>query len=91
VGSERLRKSPALTEHVKAMIAASPDSLRRKRDQALILLGFAGAFRRSELVVLDEDVEEVELGLRVLYAARRPTKKERDRWLQSCAVLPPAL
>jgi hypothetical protein len=32
----------------------------------LILLGFAGAFRRSELVALDEDVEEVELGLRVL-------------------------
>jgi site-specific recombinase XerD len=67
VGSAKVRKAPALAEHVKAMIAASPDSLRGKRDRALVLLGFAGAFRRSELVALDvEDVEEVELGLRVL-------------------------
>jgi site-specific recombinase XerD len=67
VGSDRVRKAPALAEHVKAMCAASPDTLRGKRDRALVLLGFAGAFRRSELVALDvEDVEEVELGLRVL-------------------------
>ena len=67
VGSDRVRKAPALAEHIKAMVAASPDSLRGRRDRALILLGFAGAFRRSELVALDvTDLEEVELGLRVL-------------------------
>jgi integrase len=36
------------------------------RDRALLLLGFAGAFRRSELVALDrEDIEETNDGLRV--------------------------
>ena len=48
------------------MVAASPDTLRGKRDRALVLLGFAGALRRSELVGLDlADIEEVELGLLV--------------------------
>lgn len=66
VGSAKVRKTPALAEHVKAMAVASPNSLRGKRDRALILLGFAGAFRRSELVALDiADVEESELGILV--------------------------
>jgi site-specific recombinase XerD len=76
VGSDRVRKAPALAERVKAMVAASPESLRGKRDRALVLLGFAGAFRRSELVALDvEDVEEVELGLRV-FIRRSKTDQE---------------
>jgi len=67
VGSAKVRKAPALAEDIKAMIAASPDTLGGKRDRALVLLGFAGAFRRSELVALDvADIEEVELGLRVV-------------------------
>jgi len=53
VGSAKVRKAPALADDIKAMVAASPDSLRGKRDRALVLLGFAGAFRRSELVALD--------------------------------------
>ncbi|WP_271568447.1 hypothetical protein [Bradyrhizobium sp. CCBAU 11386] len=55
-----------MAEYIKAMIAVSPDTLRGKRDRALVLLGFAGALRRSELVGLDvSDIEEVELGLLV--------------------------
>jgi integrase len=62
MGSAKLRKAPALAEHIKAMVAASPESLRGKRDRALVLLGFAGAFRRSELVALDvEDVSTTRL------------------------------
>jgi integrase len=34
------------------MVAATPESLLGARDRALLLLGFAGAFRRSELVAL---------------------------------------
>ena len=38
---------------------AAPAGLKGLRDRALLLLGFAGAFRRSELVALDvADVEE---------------------------------
>jgi integrase len=41
-------------------------TLRGQRDRSLLLLGFAGAFRRAELVALTvADLEEVTLGLRV--------------------------
>lgn len=35
------------------MIATLPDNLFGLRDAALLLVGFAGAFRRSELVSLN--------------------------------------
>jgi site-specific recombinase XerD len=76
VGAAKVRKSPALANRVKAMAAASPDTLAGKRDRALILLGFAGALRRSELVALDlADIEESEAGLRVTI---RQSKTDQD-------------
>ena len=49
------------------MAALAPDRLTGLRDRALLLLGFAGAFRRSELVALDvADIEETETGLLVM-------------------------
>jgi integrase len=48
------------------MVEALPDSIKGLRDRALILLGFAGAFRRSELVGLDvEDLLQDERGLQI--------------------------
>ena len=59
-------KAPALAEQVKAMAGGTPDSLRGWRDRALLLLGFAGAFRRSELVAIRVEDLTFELdGLRV--------------------------
>jgi site-specific recombinase XerD len=76
VGARKVRKAPALAERVKAMVAASPDTLTGKRDRALILLGFAGAFRRSELVALDlADIQETDAGLRVMI---RHSKTDQD-------------
>jgi integrase len=46
-------KAPVLPDDLKAMLGHLDDSLRGKRDRALLLLGFAGAFRRSELVALE--------------------------------------
>lgn len=43
-------KAPIMVEDLRAMIAALPSHRRGVRDRALLLLGFAGAFRRSELV-----------------------------------------
>jgi hypothetical protein len=56
---------PLLTEHIKNMVDALPGNgsppnkteaeaawLRGRRDRALILTGFAGAFRRSELAAI---------------------------------------
>lgn len=51
-------KKAAVTEDILAMLATLSGDLRGVRDRALLLIGFAGAFRRSELVALDvEDVE----------------------------------
>jgi site-specific recombinase XerD len=48
------------------MALSAPDGLKGLRDRALLLFGFAGAFRRSELVALDvADLEETEDGFKV--------------------------
>jgi len=45
-------------------MAADAKSLRGLRNRAILLLGFAGALRRSELVALNnEDLEETPEGL----------------------------
>ena len=46
------RVQPAVTSVIQKMIGNLDDSLIDKRDRALILVGFAGAFRRSELTKL---------------------------------------
>lgn len=53
IGTAATQKAPAVTEDIRAMVAATDDGMIGHRDRALILLGFAGAFRRSELVGLD--------------------------------------
>ena len=51
VGVAPRQKAPATADVIHAMLAHVPrDTLRGKRDRALLILGFAGAFRRSELV-----------------------------------------
>jgi site-specific recombinase XerD len=63
IGAAPVRKKAATSDLVIGM-AAESGSLRALRNRAIILLGFAGAFRRSELVALDvEDLEEVPEGL----------------------------
>jgi site-specific recombinase XerD len=53
-GSAQAGKAPAVTDALRAMTATLREgSLQAARDRALLLVGFAGAFRRSELVGLD--------------------------------------
>src|SRR5256885_6666372 len=67
IGAAKARKTPILAETVRAMAWAAPGCLKGLRDRALLLLGFAGAFRRSELVALDiADLSFCEGGLRVM-------------------------
>jgi site-specific recombinase XerD len=66
VGAAQVRKAPATADKVVAMATTSRANLKGIRDRALLLLGFAGAFRRSELVALNlEDLDPCEAGLRV--------------------------
>ena len=66
VGTAATRKAPATADKVRAMALTTPDTLPGLRDRALLLLGFAGAFRRSELVALNvADLHECDGGMRV--------------------------
>lgn len=59
-------KEAAVTEVVAAMVASLGDRLIDVRDRAILLVGFAGALRRSELSALDVgDVGETGEGLRI--------------------------
>jgi integrase len=64
------RKAAAVDNVVRRLLdAVEPQTLRGLRDRALVLLGFAGAFRRSELVALDVvHVHERKEGLSVQIA-----------------------
>ena len=76
VGTAPARKAPATADKICAMAANMPDGLIGLRDRALLLLGFAGAFRRSELVALNvADIQECEAGLRV-HIGRSKTDQE---------------
>lgn len=67
VGTAPTQKAAATVDILQMLLARTPDTLTGKRDRALLALGFAGAFRRSELVALDvEDLREDPEGLRVL-------------------------
>ena len=77
LGSASTRKAAATDGTVKAMVAALPDTLTGKRDRALILLGFAGALRRSELVAVHvEDVTFLPDGSADLYLPKSKTDQE---------------
>ena len=58
------------------MIAAPPDTLAGLRNRALLLLGFAGALRRSELVGLD--VEDLDLTSAGFVVTLRRSKTGQD-------------
>src|SRR5437870_11024554 len=58
------------------MVDATGAGIIGARDRALILLGFAGAFRRSELVALD--VEDCTFGKDGLTVTLRRSKTDQD-------------
>ena len=61
------RPSAALmTEKVRALVATCDASLTGMRDRALLLVGYAGGLRRSELVAIERhDIEDTAGGVRI--------------------------
>jgi site-specific recombinase XerD len=55
MGVAPVQKTATLTDDIRAMLDATDSGIIGIRDRAIILLGFASAFRRSELVRLDLD------------------------------------
>jgi site-specific recombinase XerD len=67
------------------MALAAGDDIKGLRDRALLLIGFAGAFRRTELVALNvEDLEESELGFKVTI---RHSKTDQEGAGQTIAIV----
>ena len=69
-GSIQKGKKPILINHLKLLINVINEKkimeIKKLRDKTLILIGFGGGFRRSELVTIDyEDLEFVTEGLKI--------------------------
>jgi site-specific recombinase XerD len=63
IGAAPIRKRAATNDLLLAMVPRG-ESLRELRNRAILLLGFAGAFRRSELVAVNvDDLEETPEGM----------------------------
>ena len=53
LGTAPTKKAALTLDDLRRLVAALPDTLAGHRDRAMLLIGWAGAFRRSELVSLD--------------------------------------
>jgi len=75
-------KAPLTTEQLRRMVAAIPSTPKGLRDRALLLIGFAGGFRRSELVALDVAVvTDTEDGLKILIRRSKTDQEGQGRTL----------
>lgn len=78
-GRPPTKKTAVTTADLRAIVTAQPDTLQGQRNRALILTGFAGAFRRSELVALD--VEDIRIGDEMKITIRRSKTDQEGRGL----------
>ena len=76
LGTAPAKKAPATFEDVCKMVDCLPDDLGGVRDRAMLLVGFAGAFRRSELVALD--VADIHFNGATMTATLRRSKTDQD-------------
>lgn len=77
-GTAQVAKTPVLVEDLRRMLSNLPENLLGVRDRVLLLIGFCGAFRRSELVALDAgDVAVTREGL-VVTIRRSKTDQEGE-------------
>ena len=69
-GSIQIGKKPILINHLKQIINTideqKTEKIKKLRDRTLILIGFGGGFRRTELISIDhEDIDLVEEGVKI--------------------------
>jgi integrase len=87
-GITQTKKKPLHGDALKTLLAALPDTLRGKRDRALLLIGYAGAFRRSELArMLVEWIRHVRGGLEI----RLPTSKTDQEGSGTIVIIEPGM
>ena len=82
IGTRSSASKPLLWADLQTAIALMPESTARRRDSALLLVGFLGALRRSELVALDlEDVEFVEQGILLTVRSSKTDQEQHGRMI----------
>lgn len=75
-GTAQRQAKPLMRDDLLLVLDGLGETLRDQRDRALLLLGFAGGFRRSELVALQwADIETVRQGL-IVTIRRSKTDQE---------------
>jgi integrase len=75
-GVAQIGKAPVLPDDLRQMLRHLDDRPAGLRDRALLLLGFAGAFRRSEVVSLD--VADVQFRREGLVVTLRRSKTDQE-------------
>ena len=76
------QKAPLMADALRRVCKTKPSTTAQMRDRALLLLGFAGAFRRSELVALQvSDLVFAEDGLEVTIRRSKVDQEGRGRKL----------
>lgn len=71
-------KKPVLVDDLRAISSKLPNTILGSRDRALLLLGFTGGLRRSELVAINyEDLDHDQRGLIIAVRSSRTPEKYR--------------
>jgi integrase len=75
-GAQQHGKDPLLSEQMRKLVAACGEDLNGVRDRTLLLVGFAGGFRRSELAVIE--VSDLEFSASGLTIQVRRSKTDQE-------------
>jgi integrase len=79
-GRPTVKADALMSDTVRRLVATCADDARGRRDRALLLIGFAGALRRSELVALRiENVRRSANGLRVRLVGTKTDQENRGQ------------
>ena len=75
------RKAPAIDQVIKQMVdTVGQETAKGQRDRALLLFGFAGAFRRSELVALNTwNLEYRDEGVKITIEASKTDQEAQGQ------------
>jgi len=85
IGTAQISKAPLTIERLMALLEHCECDLVGLRDRALLFIGYAGAFRRSELVDLEvADLQFVDRGVTIL--VRRSKTDQESRGLRKAVL-----
>ena len=85
-GSRKKQQEPLTIDHIRDI--RFPSTLKGKRDKAILLLGFAGCFRRSELVALKtEDIRNTKFGTRIFLERSKTDQEGEGSWVHINAAV----